>query len=235
MTNGTSINEPYDNHDIIDILGDHAMVDWFKTAHAIDPQARLFLNDYGVTENNGDDGAHMKAYEKTIRYLLDSGAPLGGLGFESHFSQLLTSPDVVYKNLDRFAKFNLPLAVTEFDVGVDDEQLQADYLRDYLTITFSHPAIHEFVMWGCWEGDHWIPSAAMFRKDWTVRPSAKVWRDLVYGQWWTRAKGATNANGDYKVRGFQGEYSITVQANGHTKTVRTNIPPKGRTLQVFMN
>ena len=181
------------------------------------------------------DVAHINGYEKTIKYLIDNGAPLGGIGLQSHFSQVLTSPATAYKIIDRFAKFKLPLAVTEFDVNVEDEQLQADYLRDYLTITFSHPAIREFVMWGFWEGDHWIPDAAMYRKDWTMKPNGKMWRDLVYGQWWTRAKGVTSATGDYKVRGFQGDYLVTVQANGHTKTVRTSIPAAGRNLQIVVN
>ena len=49
------INETFTNHDFMDILGRHAMVDWFKAARAGDPDAKLFINDFNILE--GDDQA----------------------------------------------------------------------------------------------------------------------------------------------------------------------------------
>ena len=47
------INETFTNHDFMDILGRHAMVDWFKAARAGDPTAKLYINDFAILE--GDD------------------------------------------------------------------------------------------------------------------------------------------------------------------------------------
>jgi GH35 family endo-1,4-beta-xylanase len=40
------INEPYSNHDFMDILGKQVMDDWFKAAREADPEATFFINDY---------------------------------------------------------------------------------------------------------------------------------------------------------------------------------------------
>ena len=221
------VNEPYSNHDLMDVLGDHAMVDWFNQAHALDPQARLFVNDNGIMESNGEDKAHADAYEKTIRYLLDQKAPLGGIGMEGHYSNVLTPPDTLLRFLDRFGRFGLPIETTEFDVNTTDEQVQADYLRDYLTTTFSHPAVSGFLMFGFWESDHWIPNAASWRKDWTIKPSGKVYEDLVFHRWWTNAQGRTDGAGIYRTRGFLGDYRITVSGGGRVKSVPARITKNG--------
>ncbi len=42
---------------------------------------------------------------------------------------------------------------------------------------------------------------------------------MVYNKWWTRdAKAATYASGKATVRGYYGDYDVTVAANGQTKT-----------------
>jgi len=173
-----------------DVLGPHYLADWYNAAHAADPAARLFINDYGITENNAEDTAHINGYEKQIQYLLDNKAPLGGIGLQSHFGAMLTPPAKVYSVLDRFAKFGLPLEVTEFDVNIPDQQLQSDYLRDYMTLTFSHPSVSGFVMWGFWAGDHWLPDASLYRKDFTIKPNAEQYKKLVFHDWWTETAGS---------------------------------------------
>lgn len=173
-----------------DVLGPHCLADWYNAAHAADPAARLFINDYGITENNAEDTAHINGYEKQIQYLLDNKAPLGGIGLQSHFGAMLTPPAKVYSVLDRFAKFGLPLEVTEFDVNIPDQQLQSDYLCDYMTLTFSHPSVSGFVMWGFWAGDHWLPDASLHRKDFTIKPNAEQYKKLVFHDWWTETAGS---------------------------------------------
>ena len=55
------INETFTNHDFMDILGRHAMVDWFQAARMGDPNARLYINDFNILE--GEDEAHQDDYE----------------------------------------------------------------------------------------------------------------------------------------------------------------------------
>ena len=228
------INEVYTNHDLIDILGKPAMVEWFKLAHAIDPAARLYINDYSILTGGGLDTAHQDGYEQVIRYLKEQGAPIHGAGLQSHFGARLTAPDKLMQLLDRFAAPGLRLQSTEFDINITDEQLQADYLRDFMTTLFSHPAVDGIVMWGFWEGRHWKPNAALWRRDWSLKPSGQMWLDLVKKQWWTTASGQTSAAGQYATRGFLGEYEIQVTANGKTKTQKTRLEKAGQTLKIVV-
>jgi endo-1,4-beta-xylanase len=202
------INEPYSNHDLMDVLGKETMVDWFRLARQADADVRLFINDYAILAAGGRDTAHQDHYEQTIRYLLEQKAPLGGIGLQSHFGSDLTPPARLIQILDRFSQFGLPLEVTEHDINVADEQLQAEYTRDFLTAVFSHPSVNGILTWGFWEGRHWRPGAAYFRRDWSLTPAGQVWIDLVHKQWWTRESGATDAAGRCTVRGFLGQYDV---------------------------
>lgn len=39
------VNEPYINHDVMDILGEEVLVHWYEKVHALDPSPRLILNE----------------------------------------------------------------------------------------------------------------------------------------------------------------------------------------------
>ncbi|OGV60378.1 MAG: hypothetical protein A2X45_18560 [Lentisphaerae bacterium GWF2_50_93] len=208
------INEPYSNHTLMDLYGDQVMVEWFKAAKLADPGTRLCINDYGIVM----DEKHAESYMKTIKYLLDSGAPLEGIGEQGHYGQQPPSISKVLKTYDMLGSFGLPVICTEFDVDTADEQFQADFLRDYMTALFSHPSCGGFLMWGFWEGAHWKPEAAMLTKDFKEKPSYKAYCDLVFKKWWTDAAGKSGKDGAYGVRGFLGDYEITVSKDGKTKT-----------------
>ncbi len=205
------VNEPFDNHDILDVCGREVMVDWFRRARERLPaDCRLFLNDYGIVAAGGaTDTPHQKHYLDTIRFLQEQGAPLEGLGVQSHFGSQPTPPLTAIRILDTLAASKLPIVVTEFDVNTQDEDYQAAYTRDYLTLCFAHPAVAGFLMWGFWEGAHWLPQAAMLRKDWSARSNLAVWRELVLKRWWTDVTVTTDAEGRASLRGFKGDYEIT--------------------------
>ena len=225
-------NEPYSNHDIIDILGKPVQADWFKLAHQADPNAKLYLNDYGILAAGGKDAAHQGHFEETIAQLQKEGAPLDGIGIQGHFGSDLTPPTRMLEILDRYAKFGLPIQVTEFDVQVPNEQLQADFTRDFMTAMFSHPAVNGVVMWGFWEGRHYAPSAALWRKDWSVKPNGAAWLDLVQRQWMTNVLAKTDAAGTLKTRAFLGDYQITVNAGGQKSEKTISLETAGETKQV---
>ena len=96
---------------------------------------------------------------------------------------------------DRFAKFGVPLQLTEFDIDTRNEPLQAEYLRYVMTITFSHPSFNGIVTWGFWEGRHWRPNGALWRRDWSIKPAGKMWKELVFKTWWTDEEHTTDVGG----------------------------------------
>ena len=143
--------------------------------------------------------------------------------------------DELIKRLDRFAAFGKELEITEFDISTSDEATQADYTRDFMTATFSHPLVKAFVMWGFWEGAHWRPSGAMLRRDWSVKPNGEAYKDLVFKRWWTNANGKTSGQGTFTTRGFLGDYEIEVKAGGKTKTVRATLSKGGARIECVLD
>jgi hypothetical protein len=204
------INEPFAHNDLMRVLGDEVMADWFKQARAIDPDAVLFLNDYAGLAAGGMNTLHKDHFEKTARFLKEHGAPIGGIGLQCHFGWSVTPPETALRELDRWAKLGLEIHLTEFDIDTTDEDLQADYTRDLLTLAFSHPSVTAIMTWGFWEGRHWRPDAALWHKDWTLKPNGKAWLDLTTRDWWTSASGVTAADGSFKTRGFFGNHEVTV-------------------------
>ena len=147
----------------MDVLGHTAMSEWFRVARQADPQVRLVINDYGILSARGRDTAHQNHYERTIRNLLEQQTPLEGIDFQSHFGDDLTPPPRLLQILDRFAQFGLPLLITEHDVNIADETLQAEYTRDFLTAVFSHPAVDGVLTCSMTNGGPGIPARPMPR------------------------------------------------------------------------
>jgi GH35 family endo-1,4-beta-xylanase len=227
------VNEPFSNHDLMDVLGPDAMAGWFKLAEKTNPDCRFYINDYGIlTAGDRTDTPHQKHYAETIAALLKAGAPLEGIGLQSHFGDDLTGPETVLKLLDRFAEFGLPLQVTEFDVDTEDEDLQARYTRDFMTAVFSHPAVNGFCMWGFWEGRHWRPQCALFRKDWTIKPNGRAYRKLVLEEWRTDEQAVADEAGRVALRGFRGDYEVIVEHGGRRTRAEVRLPADGAKVRV---
>jgi len=208
------LNEPFTNHDLMDVFGRDIMVDWFKTARAAMPRVALFFNDFS-NHDATTDREHVRHFEDTTRFLLEHGAPVDGLGLQAHIGGEPNAPENVLAVLDRYWNaFKLPVRITEFDVRTSDDELQADYTRDFFILAFSHPSVIGIQVWGFWEKSHWIPVAAMYRDDWSEKPNAAVYKSLVLDQWHTRTQGTTAVDGSLKARGFFGDYHATVEIDG---------------------
>jgi GH35 family endo-1,4-beta-xylanase len=208
------------------------MVDWFKLARSLDPKPKLYINDFAILNGGGGTTAHRDHYEKMIQLLVDKGAPFDGIGMQGHFGTSLTSPDDLMVLLDRYGKFKKDIAVTEFDVVIDDEELAGQYVRDFYTTLFSHPSVKTIVMWGFWDANHWKKNAVMYREDWSLKPGGQAYKDLVLGKWRTDEKGTTDAAGQFKARGFKGNYDIVVQVGDQTRTVKGTLSDGGSRIDV---
>jgi GH35 family endo-1,4-beta-xylanase len=219
FTDWDVINEPFAHNDLMNLLGDEVMVEWFKAARATDPDVKLFLNDYAGLANEGLDTPHKDHFEKTARFLINKGAPISGIGLQCHFGWSVTPPELALKELDRWGALGLEVQITEFDVESTDEELQADYTRDLLTLAFSHPSVTAIMIWGFWEGRHWKPDAALWRRDWSIKPNGKVWTDLTMREWTTHGEAITDNDGWISFRGFHGTYTLEVGEGGTRRNV----------------
>ena len=126
-------------------LGDSIFRQMCAEASGANPNAVLYVNDYGILEGN-----ELNRYEEQIRDLLEAGAPVGGIGLQAHFDGA-ANVGRMQKALDALARFNLPIKITEFDCSADDEAVQARTLEDVYRTAFAHSAVEGILMWGFWE------------------------------------------------------------------------------------
>jgi hypothetical protein len=209
------LNEPYTEHEYMDILGKDVVAEWFAAVRDEDPDVVRYVNDFGVLTRPARN--HQDFYFDYIGELLESGVPLQGIGFQAHNPARfpLESPENILRTLDRFARFGLDMQITEFDVERTDRDLQARYVADFLIAVFSHPATVGLLTWTPFEyGDAIVskPEAALYDKRLRQRPHGEVWDHLVNGEWRTRESGQSSSAGTFRFRGFPGTYRIRIKA-----------------------
>ncbi len=181
---------------------------YFKWAEVADPGVTYYVNDYGIL------GGGAKKYARHIQAMLDDGAPIGGIGCQAHFGGRVPPTETLWASLDTLAAFGLPIKITEFDAGGKDEAAQAEDLRRFYRVCFAHPAVKGILMWGFWEGRHWKPGRALWRKDWSIKPNGQAYVDLMERQWVTSGAAAAGRDGWVAFRGFYGTYRV--EAGGRT-------------------
>ena len=99
------VNEPFNGDGsfgqdaFFNAMGSGYIADALRTAHAADPNAKLYLNDYNIEGMNAKSNAMFSLAQS----LLAQGVPLNGIGFESHFI-LGQVPSDMQANMQRFAE-----------------------------------------------------------------------------------------------------------------------------------
>jgi len=199
----------------------------FEWAHAANPGATLLINDFDLST----------AYECLIEGLLEAGVSISAIGLQTHMHQGYRGAEAITAMLDRFARYGLPLHLTEVslvsgylmppkiidlnDFQVDDwpstpqgEQRQADEIVDLYKTALAHPAVEAVTYWGLTDRGAWLGAPiGLLRADGTAKPSYDALLGLVKGSWWvppTRA--VTNQQGQIEVTGFRGVYNVWTPA-----------------------
>ncbi len=226
------LNELRTETDFVNIVGRPIYKELFEIAAQTWPSAKLVYNDYDIFEGGGLTESTRAQHKEIVRQLLREKVKVSMLGWQGHFGESLTPPEQVWKLLDEYGEFGLPIEITEFDVDTRDEQSQADYTRDLLTAWFAHPRTFGFTMWGFHEKYHWRPNGAMYRADWTPKPNLAVWKNLTQEVWTSKAQMKTSSEGSAKLRGFRGVYEITVRSGKEARTFRTTLGVKSPPLQI---
>jgi endo-1,4-beta-xylanase len=196
----------------------------FEEARAANPGARLLLNDFDLST----------AYECLIEGLLEAGLRIDALGLQSHMHQGYWGEERTLATLERFARYGLPLHLTENTLlsgdlmpaeieDLNDHQVaswpstpegearQADeVVRHYRTL-LSHPAVESITWWGLSDAGAWLGApGGLVRADGTPKPSYHALRSLVKDEWWLApTEVTTDAAGRVSVSGFLGDYEVS--------------------------
>jgi len=179
------VNEPFNEDGTLrqDVfyraMGAGYIADALRAAHAADPDAKLYLNDYNIEGTN----AKSNGLYALAQSLLSQGVPLGGIGLESHFIAGQV-PQTMMSNMRRFADLGLDVAITELDDRIQlpatSAALQQQAL-DYHTVVSDCLALARCVgvsQWGVDDGHSWIPgtfpgygAATMYDANYQPKPA----------------------------------------------------------------
>lgn len=86
------------------------------------------------------------------------------------------------------------------------DDMQAEYVSNYLTCAFAHPSVDAFFFWGFMSmAVHWkqqdLPA-------YELKPVYHAIKKLIHQEWNTRLKIKTNGDGLLRIRGFLGDYTL---------------------------
>ena len=143
---------------------DDYMVRAFEHAQEADPGAVLFINDYNLESLPKKRATFMRLVER----LLKRGAPVGGIGTQTHIDAKL-QPGAVTAAIKELASFGLPIHVSELDVSLnraadllsDRIELEARQARLYGEAAEAFATLPErqrfaFTIWGLRDKDSWL-------------------------------------------------------------------------------
>jgi endo-1,4-beta-xylanase len=160
-------------------LGPGYIAQALKWAHQADPRAQLFVNDFNIEFT----GAKSNAMLALAQSLIQQGAPLDGIGFETHLGLQFGLPDV-QNVFPRFTNLGLKIDVTEMDVRMilpATPALLAQQASWYSTVMQACIALHhcvDFTVWEYTDKYSWIPgfftgqgSGDIFDETFTPKPS----------------------------------------------------------------
>jgi endo-1,4-beta-xylanase len=133
-------------------------IQWAKE---IDPQIRLFYNDYGIEQS----GPKSEAVYQLLKSLQESKMELYGIGFQMHhdLDQRPKQLDMM-KVFKRYSQLGIKIHITEYDVAVPDalpkkkaEKTQGQHYGLTAQLCANHSACESFSTWGFWDPDSWLP------------------------------------------------------------------------------
>ncbi len=103
----------------LNIIGEDYLQKAFECAHAADPEAELYYNDYNLYKPEKRDGA-----VRLVKRLLDKGVQVDGIGMQGHWGLDYPSIEEAKASILAFADLGVKVMITELDITVlpDPEQ-----------------------------------------------------------------------------------------------------------------
>ncbi|MFR9794459.1 endo-1,4-beta-xylanase [Streptomyces sp. MS06] len=205
-----------------DNLGSGYIADALTWAHAADPGAKLYINDYNVEGVNAkSDGLY-----DLVRSLKQDGVPIDGVGLQAHLI-LGQVPSTLQQNIQRFADLGVDVAITELDVRM---QLPSDsgkltrQAADFKSVVSACTAVTRCVgvtVWGFADSDSWIPdvfdgygAATPYDGDYQPKPAYSAIAEALGGTGDTGGgDGGGDGGGGTPPEGCTAAYSVVNQWN----------------------
>ncbi|WP_158826493.1 endo-1,4-beta-xylanase [Mucilaginibacter lacusdianchii] len=95
------------------ICGEDFIVKAFEYAHAADPNAILFYNDY-----NTERPEKMERVYRLMKKLVDAKVPVNAVGLQAHWSVYEPTAAELRNTIKKFASLGLKVQITELDISI---------------------------------------------------------------------------------------------------------------------
>ena len=205
------------------------------------PENLLMIND--VTSFNWPANETNRFYQQCTK-LLEDGIGIEGIGFQFHFFSRKSldgylngdrcDPGTLLDTYEMFAKFGLPLWITEITIGSagdDGLAIQDRVVRDIYRLWFASPKMAGITWWnlgdGTAYGNEGVAGGGLADDDFNPKPAYKALDQLINHDWKTNLETKSDADGNVKFRGFHGRYEIQVTADGKTKKFEMTVGSDG--------
>lgn len=139
-------------------IGEEFIDSAFVWAHQADPEARLFINEYGA-EFMGD--TKTEAYYNLIKRLKADNRPIDGCGLQCHLTTGQLDTLKLEKNIRRYAELGMDCIITELDIALANPYA-ADALdtqaKEYGAITrvfLRNDNCPSMLVWGISDNHSW--------------------------------------------------------------------------------
>lgn len=141
-----------------DVIGEEFIDNAFRMAHETDPEALLYINDYGV-EFMGDPKA--EAYYNLVKKLVEKGTPIDGVGLQCHITTGQLNVKRLKDNIRRYKDLGLKCIITELDIAqadpkaADAAKRQAEDYCATIMAALSEENCPTVMIWGLCDPDSW--------------------------------------------------------------------------------
>lgn len=170
------------------ILGEEFLEIAFRKAHEVDPNAKLFYNDYNIERPYKLDRT-----VQLLKSLLDKGVPIHGVGIQGHWS-VGDSLAEVEQAIKKYAELGLEIHITELDIGTRDTSAQglarqAEYYRQAFTLFKKYSdVITSVTLWGISDAATWRPNDNPLLFDKKMEPKPAFWAIVDTDKSWEENK-----------------------------------------------
>lgn len=222
-------------------------MDWaFQKAEEYFPYNHLTINE-GTGQTYANFYENMSLYYLQIERLLRAGRRVDAVGMQFHMPSLREkewergrfcyNPRRLFKVLDRYSDFGLPLQITEitvpaYSLDAQDEIIQADLIEQLYSLWFSHPNMEQIIYWnlpdgyafGAEPGDMTAGENQRFgglmRFDMSKKPAFERLEELIHHRWRTDVTVTTDGSGLAAFHGFYGDYEAIIDGKVYPLQLR---------------
>ncbi|KAJ6496106.1 glycoside hydrolase superfamily [Mycena sanguinolenta] len=145
------------------VLGNNVFTIAFQAARAVDPNVKLYINDYNLDSNN----AKVQGIIKLVKSINANGKLVDGIGTQAHLSA--GGAGGLQAAITALASAGVDVAVTELDIA---NAAVGDY-EAVVNACLAVPACVSITVWGVRDPDSWRPTTncLLFDANWQPKPA----------------------------------------------------------------